>query len=115
MNRLSRLFGFRPQANRVLVGTHHKGGTVWMKDIFSAVCAHLSLAFYGGKQRMSELVQIAFDGSLFSNGMTSGHVRSGQPRQWPSYFTKSLHRQFLEHFGDALIRLGYEQNDQWCP
>jgi hypothetical protein len=250
MNRLSRLFGFRPQANRVLVGTHHKGGTVWMKDIFSAVCAHLSLDFYGGEQRhlprrydvflqdhsrfrlsrlvgphrglhlirdprdliisgvfyherctnerwltdpdprfqgrsyqqtlaglpsleekirfemlhcagstirdmlaweyghpmfyeakyedliedvemrrfreiftflgypedrMNELVQIAFDGSLFSNGMTSGHVRSGQPRQWPSYFTKSLHRQFLEHFGDALIRLGYEQNDQWCP
>ena len=66
------------------------------------------------EDQMDELLQIAFDGSLFS-GRTSAHVRSGQPRQWQSYFTKPLHRQFLEHFGDALVRLGYEQNDQWCP
>ena len=249
LNRLSQILGFGSQAERVLVGTHHKCGTVWMKDIFSAVCDRLSLVFYIGEQRhlprrydvffqdhssfrfsrlagahrglhlirdprdliisgvfyherytserwltvpnpkfqgrsyqqtlaglpsleekirfemlhiggstirdmlawdygrpafyeakyedliedvelcrfrdiftflgypedqMDELLQIAFDGSLFS-GRTSAHVRSGQPRQWQSYFTKPLHRQFLEHFGDALVRLGYEQNDQWCP
>jgi hypothetical protein len=248
LNRLSQLFGFGSQAKRVLVGTHHKCGTVWMKNIFSAVCDHLSLTFYDGEQRhlpwcydlffqdhsnfrfsrlaglhrglhlirdprdviisgvfyherctserwltvpnpkfqgrsyqqtlaglpsleekmrfemlhgsrsirdmlawnyrnpvfyeakyedliedvelrrfrdiftflgypenqMAELLQIAFDGSLFS-GRTSAHVRSGKPRQWQSYFTKPLHRQFLDHFGDALVRLGYEQNDQWCP
>ena len=249
---LSRLLSFGSHAERVLVGTHHKCGTVWMKDIFSAVCDRLSLVFYIGEQRhlprrydlffhdhssfqfsrlvgahrglhlirdprdliisgvfyherctserwladpapqfqgrsyqqtlarlpsleekirfemlhcsgatirdmlawdygrptfyeakyedliedvelrrfrdiftflgypddqMDELLQIAFDGSLFSGRVTAppGHVRSGQPRQWQSYFTKPLHRQFLEHFGDALVRLGYEQNDQWCP
>lgn len=249
LNRLSQLFGFGSQTDRVLVGTHHKCGTVWMKGIFSAVCDQLSLVFYTGEQRhlprcydvffqdhsrfrfstligphrglhlirdprdviisgvfyherctserwltvpnpkfqgrsyqqtlaglpsledktgfemlhcsgatihdmlawnygrpqfyeakyedliedvelrrfrdiftflgypeeqMDELLQIAFNGSLFS-GRVNGHIRSGLPRQWQSYFTKSMHRQFLEHFGDALVRLGYEQNDQWCP
>lgn len=248
LNRLSQLFGFGSQTDRVLVGTHHKCGTVWMKGVFSAVCDQLSLVFYTGEQRhlprrydvffqdhsrfrfstligphrglhlirdprdviisgvfyherctserwltvpnpkfqgrsyqqtlaglpsleekmrfemlhgprsirdmlawnyrnpvfyeakyedliedvelrrfraiftflgypedqMADLLQLAFDGSLFS-GRTSAHVRSGQPRQWQSYFTKPLHRQFLECFGDALVRLGYEQNDQWCP
>jgi hypothetical protein len=31
------------------------------------------------------------------------------------FFTKTIHRRFLELFGDVLIRLGYERNDQWCP
>jgi hypothetical protein len=252
LHRLSQLLGFGSQAERVLVGTHHKCGTVWMKDIFSAVCDRLSLVFYIGEQRhlprrydvffqdhsrfrfsslagahrglhlirdprdliisgvfyherctserwltdpapqfhgrsyqqtlaglpsleekirfemlhcsgstirdmlawnygrptfyearyedliedvelrrfrdiftflgypedqMDELLQIAFEGSLFSGRVNAppGHVRSGQPRQWQSYFNKPLYRQFLEHFGDALVRLGYEQNDQWCP
>ena len=66
------------------------------------------------EEQMDELLQIAFNCSLFS-GRVNGHIRSGLPRQWQSYFTKPLHRQFLEHFGDALVRLGYEQNDQWCP
>jgi hypothetical protein len=249
LNRLSQILGLGSQTERVLVGTHHKCGTVWMKDIFSAVCDHLSLVFYMGEQQhlprrydlffqdhsrfrvsslvgahrglhlirdprdllisgafyherdtgepwltapdpqfqglsyqqmlaglpsleekirfemlhiggatirdmlawdygcpqfyeakyedliddvevrqfrdiftflgypedqMDALLQIAFNGSLFS-GRVNGHVRSGQPRQWQSCFTKPLHRQFLEHFGDALVRLGYEQNDQWCP
>ena len=51
LNRLSQLLGFGSQAERVLVGTHHKCGTVWMKDIFSAVCDRLSLVFYIGEQR----------------------------------------------------------------
>jgi len=252
LDSLSRLLGFGSQAERVLVGTHHKCGTVWMRDIFSAVCDRLSLVFYKGEQRhlprrydvffqnhsrflfstlvgrhrglhlirdprdviisgvfyherctselwlgqprriiqgrsyqqtlvelpcleeklrfemmhcsgatirdmlawdyanpdfyeakyedliddvelrrfrdifaflrfpedrMDELLQIAFDNSLFSGQLTAstGHIRSGRPRQWQSYFTPRLHRQFLDLFGDALVRLGYEQNDQWCP
>jgi hypothetical protein len=69
------------------------------------------------EDRMDELLQIAFDNSLFSGQLTAstGHIRSGRPRQWQSYFTPRLHRQFLDLFGDALVRLGYEQNDQWCP
>jgi glycosyltransferase involved in cell wall biosynthesis len=59
---------------------------------------------------MDALPQFAVKGSLFS-GRVNGHVRSGQPRQWQSFFKKPLHRQFLEHFDDALVRLGYAQND----
>lgn len=252
LHSLSRLLGLGSQAERVLVGTHHKCGTVWMRDIFSAVCDRLSLVFYKGEQRqlprrydvffqnhsrfrfstllgphrglhlirdprdviisgvfyherctselwlrqhrrmfqgrsyqqalvelqcleeklrfemlhcsgatirdmlawdyanpdfyeakyedliedvelrrfrdifaflrlpedrMDELLRIAFDKSLFSGRVaaSTGHIRSGRPRQWQSYFTPRLHRQFLDLFGDALVRLGYEQNDQWCP
>jgi hypothetical protein len=249
---LSRKIGFGLQTERVLVGTHHKCGTVWMMNIFSAVCNRLSLVFYNGEQRhlprhydvffqdhsnfrlsrlagphrglhlirdprdviisgvfyherctserwltesnpqrqgrsyqqilaglpsleekiifemahcsggairdmldwnyanskfyeakyedliedvelhrfrdiftflrlpedqMDEILQIAFINSLFSGQAAAppGHIRSGRPRQWQLYFTKNLYRQFLHLFGDVLIRLGYERNDQWCP
>jgi hypothetical protein len=67
--------------------------------------------------QLDESLQVAYANSLFSGQVTAppGHIRSGKPRQWQSYFTARLHRQFLALFGDALVRLGYEQNDQWCP
>jgi hypothetical protein len=69
------------------------------------------------EDQMDELLQIAFANSLFSGQVTAppGHIRSGQPGQWRMFFTKTIHRRFLELFGDVLIRLGYERNDQWCP
>ena len=34
----------------ILVGTHHKSGTVWMKRIFATVAADFGLKFYIGSQ-----------------------------------------------------------------
>jgi len=34
----------------VLVGTHHKTGTVWMQKLFSQFCNHLGERFYEGEQ-----------------------------------------------------------------
>lgn len=252
LNHVSELLGFGSVTDRVLIGTHHKCGTLWLKKIFSAVCTHLSLVMHHGERgflsrgfdvlfddhstfkfpaflgryrglhlirdprdviisgafyherctsepwllerttrlrgrsyqqaltdlpsleeklrfemrhcsgqtirdmlawnyanqrfyeakyedliedvelrrfreifaflrfpesEMEELLRIAYDNSLFSGKLSASteHIRSGRPRQWHSYFTKSLHHEFLDLFGDALVRLGYEQDDQWCP
>ena len=64
---------------------------------------------------MDSLLGIAYENSLFSGSVKqSGHVRSGLPRQWEQYFTPELRQRFLELFGDALVRLGYEADDRWC-
>ena len=41
------------------------------------------------------------------------HIRSGDPQQWPCAFNRELGKAFLAAFGDALVRLGYEQDDHW--
>jgi len=60
------------------------------------------------------LLSIAEKHSLFSARFTRGeHVRSGDAGQWKQYF-KPVHKQrFLELFGDALIRIGYEEDNRW--
>lgn len=35
---------------KVLIGTHHKTGVVWLKSIFQAICAEYSLRFFAGEQ-----------------------------------------------------------------
>jgi hypothetical protein len=41
------------------------------------------------------------------------HIRSGSAEQWREVFDRPLARTFTKQFGDVLIRLGYEPNDQW--
>lgn len=36
--------------HKILVGSHHKTGTVWMRKVFSCVCERLGLHFFAGKQ-----------------------------------------------------------------
>lgn len=57
---------------------------------------------------------IAYNNSLFSGEVDRpGHVRSGRPAQWRSHFREVHKRRFLELFGDVLVRLGYEEDDDW--
>lgn len=60
------------------------------------------------------LLAIAYNKSLFS-GLhgKSVHIRSGKANQWKKYF-KPIHKQrFIELFGDVLIRLDYEKDNNW--
>lgn len=41
------------------------------------------------------------------------HLRSGQPGQWKEYFTDLQKARFKDLLGDALIKLGYESNNDW--
>jgi hypothetical protein len=60
------------------------------------------------------LLTIAYDKSLFSGYIKkSGHVRSGKKKQWKRYYKQVHKERFIELFDDALIRLGYEKNNDW--
>ena len=37
-------------ANKILVGTHHKTGTVWFIKVFATFCRQFDLAYYSGPQ-----------------------------------------------------------------
>jgi hypothetical protein len=43
----------------------------------------------------------------------SGHIRSGEARQWMNVFDKPLAEEFTNRFGDALGSLGYESDNSW--
>jgi hypothetical protein len=38
-------------SHKILVGSHHKTGTVWMRNVFSCVCRELGLRFFSGEQK----------------------------------------------------------------
>lgn len=60
-------------------------------------------------------LKIAHANSLFSGNLkNSVHIRSGQGRQWERYFRPAHKLRFRELFGDILIKLGYESNNEWA-
>jgi len=61
------------------------------------------------------LLTAAYEKSLFSGQYRkSVHIRSGKTSQWKKHF-KSVHKdRFVDLFGDALIKLGYEKNNDWA-
>lgn len=62
-----------------------------------------------------KILKIAYNNSLFSGKLkNSVHIRSGETRQWEKYFKPSHKTRFLELFGNALIKLEYENNDDWA-
>jgi Sulfotransferase domain len=81
-------------------------------DIFSTMFRFLG---FGGLS-LAYCLESAWYTSLFSGKVRKSgvHVRSGAPKQWEKYFTKGLAQDFLDRFGDVLVRLGYEANDEWA-
>jgi len=71
----------------------------------------ISLGFPGSV--IPHLLSIAYENSLFSGLVDTDHVRSGKKNQWREFFKQHHKERFLELFGDALIRLGYETDDSW--
>lgn len=54
-------------------------------------------------------------GSLFgpSPPRTRGHIRDGRKEQWRTFYRRHHGVLFLDTFGDALVRLGYEPDNAW--
>ncbi len=44
---------------------------------------------------------------------THHHYRKGTPGDWREYFTEAHKQYFKECYGDLLIQLGYEKDNQW--
>ena len=59
--------------NRILLGTHHKTGTVWMASVFGSVSKKTGLNFYkGGKENLPERFDIWHeDHSRFGNYLSN--------------------------------------------
>lgn len=65
-------------------------------------------------QILPYLLLIAHTNSIFSGKISkSVHIRSGKTRQWKKYFKAKHKDRFIELFGDGLIRLGYEKDNDW--
>jgi hypothetical protein len=47
------------------------------------------------------------------NPKRSGTFRKGQPGAWKESFTPENAKNFKRIAGDLLVRLGYEQDDNW--
>lgn len=77
---------------------------------------HKMFVFLGfSGEVIPQILRIAHDNSLFSGMLESSvHIRSGEPGQWEKYFRPVHKKRFLELFGDVLLRLGYESNDDWA-
>lgn len=57
----------------------------------------------------------AYNNSLFSGNVEkSVHVRSGKSSQWKTHFNSDHKKRFVEIFGDALVTLGYEEDNSWA-
>ena len=44
---------------------------------------------------------------------TKTHLRSGKPGEWKDIFDQQHKEKFKELFGDALVQLGYEKDNDW--
>ena len=70
------------------------------------------LGFTGEKLAVAK--DTFFQFSLFGERKhVDQHTRSGKVEQWRKIYTREMGKAFLELYGDALIRLGYEQNHDW--
>lgn len=52
-NDIDLAFGLKMECklpNKILIGTHHKTGNVWLRSIFQDICRYHYLNFYAGKQ-----------------------------------------------------------------
>ena len=76
---------------------------------------HKMFTFLGFPGRViPTCLRVAHDKSLFSGKVgISNHIRSGKVQDWDRYLNNFHKKRFLELFGDALVRLGYETNDSW--
>ena len=52
-------------------------------------------------------------GRSFGDVEEESHLRSGRTSQWEDHFDDELKSRFKELAGDALVQLGYEEDNNW--
>ena len=67
------------------------------------------------KELIPRILEICYENSLFSGRVKKiTHIRPGQAGEWKKYFSAGHKEKFLELFGNLLIDLGYEKNNDWA-
>ena len=86
----------------------------WMTDPIMANFVFVLRELRFDPYEIEAAKKACFEFSLFGKGGgIDNHARSGKTEQWRTAFTRQLGEAFLELNGDALIKLGYEQNHDW--
>jgi hypothetical protein len=62
-------------------------------------------------QAQRQVILEALEGSI--NPQRSPTFRSGKTGEWRKYFTEEQKKIFKDVAGDLLVRLGYEQSNEW--
>ncbi|MGR3662290.1 MAG: hypothetical protein ACU0CA_14085 [Paracoccaceae bacterium] len=67
---------------------------------------------------VEQAVRVFYRNSLFGGNRGGAaadgiHVSSGAPRQWKSQLPYSVAERYRDKYGDALIELGYEKDNNW--
>jgi hypothetical protein len=80
--------------------------------VFTKILTHLGFE----AAEMDLCLKQVWKHSLFGKKQSanSKHIRSGERNQWPKVFDRRLGAAFVEKFGDALVRLGYEPDTSWA-
>ena len=61
-----------------------------------------------------DCLYVAYENSLFSGKVSpTKHIRSGKIQQWKNFFNREHKSKFKAKFGDLLIQLGYEKDNNW--
>jgi hypothetical protein len=84
-----------------------------IRDVDMTLFKEIFLFLGFKKDQIKNLLDIAYDLSLFSGKKKNNHIRSGKPEQWKEHFTKRCKEEFFRLFGDTLIKLDYESNNDW--
>jgi len=86
------------------------------KRMFLKAGTHLNFTH----EDIDRLADIAWDKSIHKarQGAAKGraldpHMRKGDPGDWENHFTDRVKECFKDEWGDLLIRLGYEKNNDW--
>lgn len=85
-------------------------------EVFAKIFKHYGFS----KQAIHNCLQIAEQYSFKNKSNRKkgtvkkySHLRSGRTQEWKEVFTDKHKRQFKDLFGDVLIELGYETNNDW--
>lgn len=82
---------------------------------FEKIIDHCQLGV--SRQRLHEIVKYnsfeAATGRKRGEEDVGSHLRKGIPGDWKNHFTPLVNREFKKHFGDVLIRTGYEKGLDW--
>jgi len=86
------------------------------KEVFYQIFKHYEFSEEAIQNCLSMSEKFSFNnkakrkvGTIKSNS----HLRSGRCGEWRDFFNENHKQQFKELFGDVLIKLGYETNNNW--
>jgi len=78
--------------------------------LFHQIFVHLGL----DSDMLPAALRVSYEQSMFSGKLPSSfHRRSGETQQWKRYFTPVLKESFIQRFGEVLLELGYEPDNDW--